>query len=181
MSENKTIKIAKNELRAKCLLERTSLGEAQREEMSASICNRLLTYISNQDIETLFVFWPKKFETNIQAVIQSSGCEILLPRMTGESGVMNFHNYYSEGDLEINRFGIYEPKAHLPIRVPEANSLMIVPALAVDESGYRLGYGGGFYDRYLAKHPARTIACVLDRFMMQTIPSDQNDISVDVL
>lgn len=85
------------------------------------------------------------------------GCEVAFPRVTAEDAPLEFHHVPDGEVLAPGSFGIPEPLAHWPQARPD---LLLVPLLAFDGHGHRLGYGGGFYDRTLAllKVPAIGIA-----------------------
>ena len=76
-------------------------------------------------------------------------------------------------------FGIPEPGEQCPEIAPEEIDLCLVPALACDASGIRLGYGGGFYDRFLPQTAAcRMVLCAQERFLQQ-VPAEQHDMHCD--
>ena len=91
------------------------------------------------------------------ARLVETGCAIAFPRVTGKDQPLDFHHVPDGEVLEPGSFGIPEPLESWPRAVPD---VLLVPLLAFDASGHRLGYGGGFYDRTLAllKVPAIGIA-----------------------
>ena len=89
-----------------------------------------------------------------------------------------------EKDLETGHFGVLEPKAFaLRPTDPKEIDLIIVPGLAFTKSGYRIGYGGGYYDRFLPTlaHKPATIALALDFQVMDTLPLNDFDVPVDMI
>ena len=91
---------------------------------------------------------------------------------------MTFYYVSSEDELEAGAYGIREPRAGLP-SVPESEykgSVCIVPGLVFDREGYRVGYGGGYYDRFLANYTGDAIAPVRDGFLYDgALPRDEFD------
>ncbi len=89
--------------------------------------------------------------------LRRTGCGISLPFITGKGRPLRFHTYEPGDRLVINRSGIAEPDATAPVVEPD---VFLVPLLAFDAQGYRLGYGGGYYDRTLAdaRHKRKILA-----------------------
>lgn len=87
------------------------------------------------------------------------------------------------GDWTISRFGIEEPPPDSPEVAPEALDLVIVPALAFDECGYRLGYGGGYYDRFLPRlrPDCVTVGLMLDALVVTALPAEPHDVPVQIV
>lgn len=85
--------------------------------------------------------------------------------------------------LVISRFGLREPAPSEPELPPESLDLVLVPALAATPAGYRLGYGGGYYDRFLPRlRPDCTTICALpEALLTETLPHDPWDIPVKII
>jgi 5-formyltetrahydrofolate cyclo-ligase len=95
------------------------------------------------------------------------------PRIQGKT--MNF--FSSSGDFEANRFGLEEPAVN-PLRqlqVFSARTLLIMPAVAYDCRGFRLGYGAGFFDRFLAQTQVSTLGVCFDAFLVDELPTETHD------
>ena len=84
-------------------------------------------------------------------------------------------------ELPSGVFGIPMPDASLPELVPEEGDIMLVPALCFDEEGYRLGHGGGYYDRYLAAHPVFSVGLCREALLMPRLPREAHDWAVSCL
>lgn len=84
--------------------------------------------------------------------------------------------------LQPGKFGIREPASSSPVVLPSEIDLCIVPCLCADPDGYRLGYGGGYYDRFLAQSTAYRIAlCAADRLLQTPLPREATDIPCDYI
>ena len=124
--------------------------------------------------DNILLFYPMPDEINLLDLLKD--CKnFYFPRVCGEELEVcpNCENF------EKSKFGIYEP-------VSEAVSskcldLVIVPALMCDKYGYRLGYGGGYYDRFLRKCSAKTLSVVPECLVVDELPHDEFDIPVEVL
>ena len=121
-----------------------------------------------------------------------SGRDLFLPRcrVKGEEGwpgVMDFFACSDLGALEKSSFGIPEPvsgpEAHqlMPEALKEPDTLVIVPALAFDRSGYRLGYGGGYYDRMLASATCPCVGLAFHDLLVESLPREEWDRPVSAI
>ena len=109
----------------------------------------------------------------------SGGREVFLPKVTG-GGTMTFRRITGLSGLEMGRgrsFDIMEPKDSCP----EDNDLdaILVPTVAISPAGVRLGYGYGFYDRFLGASNAVTVSLTLEKQLVRRIPSSDHDVAID--
>ena len=74
-----------------------------------------------------------------------------------------------------------EPQADLPVIPPEAIDLVLVPGLAYDQEGWRLGYGGGYYDRFLKGFMGTSLGVIYDALLLNALPHDANDVQMDFI
>lgn len=128
------------------------------------ICYRIMAMDDYKNAESIFVYADYNKEVKTGAIIEDalkSGKKVALPRvytmeMTGDGKpekYMKFHYITSMNDLEVGYRGIREPKAELPCADMETSgAVMIMPLVGFDEERNRVGYGGGFYDKYLGSH-----------------------------
>ena len=128
------------------------------------------------------LYYPSNFELDVLKLFEFNSIfrqDTLLP-VTNKNNLMNFYSWKKNDVLFVNEFGMLEPaKTH--IKVPD---IMLVPVLAFDKNKYRLGYGKGFYDRYLNKYlkQFKNILTVGVAFSFQRhhkLPIKQNDVKLD--
>ena len=93
-------------------------------------------------------------------------------------GIMEARIIHNLGELQPSMLGIPAPPRSAPVIAADELDMIIVPALAYDFSGYRIGYGGGYYDRYLSTTPALTVGIARERLMKDNIPVQPHDIAV---
>lgn len=157
---------------------KTPLGPEQAEEPAA------------EHVPVLAAFMPHGSEIDIRPVMEwawRQGFTVLLPK-SGPQGAMTFHRVDGYGQLAPGRFGLLEPGPQVPAWPPRAEGgridVMLVPGIAFDRSGGRLGHGRGYYDRYLANHgrhgplPA-LVAPAFSVQMVDKVPVEEHDAAVD--
>ena len=108
------------------------------------------------------------------------GKRIAVPRCAAK-GQMDFFVINSREELAPGAYHIPEPKEACPRAEATPDSLCIVPGLSFDQRGYRLGYGGGYYDRFLAQFPGRSVGLVRSLFLVQKLPAEEYDLAVDAI
>lgn len=108
------------------------------------------------------------------------GKRLFLPKCLGEKGRMRFFLIASPDDLAKGAYGIAEPDIHkCSAAAGFENALCIVPALSFDRSGFRLGYGGGYYDRFLAENDVISVGLCYNELISNALPHESFDKSVD--
>ena len=105
------------------------------------------------------------------------GKPVAVPCCEG-GGLMRFHEIRSLRELTVSAFGIPEPDPSAPEPVCSAKTLCVVPGLLFDRAGYRIGYGGGYYDRFLAGFPGKTIGLCCEALLCPCLPREPFDCSV---
>lgn len=102
------------------------------------------------------------------------GKVLVLPRTEGD--MINFYEISSTDELAAGRFGVMEPPPTHPARRID---LLVVPGIAFDKKGYRLGYGKGYYDRYLSeKKPQFAIGLAYNFQLLESLPHDAHDVKM---
>lgn len=118
-------------------------------------------------------------ESLLEAIIRS-GKRLVMPRMGSAAGEMEHYLVRETSSLETNKWGIKEPQDG-PTVSPSELDLILVPGLAVDLSGNRIGYGKGYYDRFLGAARAKTIILIPEAFILDEIPAEAHDVPVDAI
>lgn len=167
----------KSQLRQSCRLLRKSLGEAARAQAGAAICRQIENWRLFRGSETILTYMPIKSEVDLTPLLFSHPQKRwLLPRiLPGESHRMVFHPY-DAGRLIVHPFGMAEPAPDLPVIPPGEIQLALVPGLAFDRFGWRLGYGGGYYDRFLAEFRGISAGIVFQALLLEQVPHTVLDV-----
>ena len=131
-----------------------------------------------KNAQKIGVYYPIGSEILTQNIIQeliSNGQEVFLPKVIDEK--MEFRKITDFSSLEKGSFDIMEPKDDC--KVNNSLDVILVPTVGISPSGVRLGYGHGFYDKFLAEHKTTTISLILEKQIIKNIPKSEHDILMD--
>ncbi len=131
-----------------------------------------------RNAQKIGVYYPIGSEILTQDIIQellSNGKGVFLPKVTGEN--IEFRKITNFSSLEKGSFDIMEPKDDCMI--DNNLDVVLVPTVGISPIGVRLGYGHGFYDRFLAEHKTTTISLTLEKQIVKNIPKSEHDIIID--
>ncbi len=145
------------------------------EAISRELVQKLQQSKEYKAAKTIMMFYPLKDEVNLLSLLEDETKVFCLPKIDGENLLCCCFD--KNTDLCESCFHTKEPSVDT-ITSPD---LIIVPALAVDRNNYRLGYGKGFYDRFLKNSPAKTIVCIPKELIVDTIFPNEYDIAVDLV
>lgn len=174
----------KSMLRKSLLAERAAISPAFRGAASAAISLHLRTMIDAEGIEQILGFWPYRGEPDLTDLWSQQALEneVGLPAVLPDSGAMVFRRFTSDHTLVENRYGILEPPTESPAMEVREGALLVVPCLAADHHGIRLGYGGGYYDRFLATCPQiLKVGVLFHKFLLPQVPFEQHDQLLDAV
>ena len=168
----------KAELRKQVLQEMKAIPRQQKQAMDQVLTEGLLQHPFYQETNTIatYLSFPHEFQT--QGLIEQAlkdGKKVLIPK-TYPKGRMDFV-VYNPQQLVKTSFGLLEPQGDLEVVDASQIDLIHVPGLAFTREGYRIGYGGGYYDRYLKHFTGHTLSTVYPCQIRDFIP-ENHDIPV---
>lgn len=162
----------KQELRKWARDKRTKLD---MEKISSILYNKLVQTEEYKNSKNIMLFYPLKEEVNLLSLLEDKSKQFYLPRIKGEE--LECCKYSIGDELCESCFHTKEPTCE-PCDVSNID-LVIVPALACDKQNYRLGYGGGFYDRFLRLFKGTTICCIPNELVVENVYPENHDIKMD--
>ena len=151
----------KSKLRKQVLQEMKALSQEQKQAMDRALTKRFLNHPFYQEAKTIatYLSFPHEFQT--QELIEQAlkdGKKVLIPK-TYPKGRMEFVVYHPQ-QLVKTSFGLLEPQGNMEVVDASQIDLIHVPGLAFTIEGYRIGYGGGYYDRYLEHFVGQSLSTI---------------------
>lgn len=147
-----TVKDCKNQLRKKYKAVRKNIDTDLRLKYNDEIFDRVISCKEYANSDTIFAYVSFGDEADTLRIIEHSikiGKRVAVPFCIPNTSLMEFYYINSLDELEKGAFGVLEPFPASSVRAEVKQGLMLVPGLAFDKKGYRMGYGKGYYDRYL--------------------------------
>ncbi len=145
---------------------------------SEKMQKRLKKINAFRDAQKIGAYFPIGSEILTQDIIQellSNGKDVFLPKVIGEK--MEFRKISNFSSLEKGSFDIMEPKDDC--QTDNSLDVVLVPTVGISPAGVRLGYGHGFYDKFLAEHKTTTISLTLEKQIVKNIPKSEHDIIIN--
>ena len=175
----------KEEIREKYRKIRAQIPSETRKHADSQIAERLFNRPEYRDARIIYCYMSFKDQADTASIIDESlrlGKQVALPRVSGKRK-MEFFFISGQKDLVTGFMGIKEPAGYcLEASAPSEDALVLLPGLAFDRSGARLGYGGGFYDTYLAKHAGcKKAALAYSAQIAPEIPTEPVDVKTDMI
>jgi 5-formyltetrahydrofolate cyclo-ligase len=164
-------------LRKSLLQTRQALSAQVWQEKSLAICRHLQASALFDQAQTILSYFSVRQEPDLSSLFHL-GKQWGLSRCVDKALVWHAWSPQAELPLQVGKYGIQEPHPNAPAIAPKHVDLILVPALACDQQGYRLGYGGGYYDRLLSQpqwQPVPTIGIVFEHARLPQLPVDPWD------
>ena len=157
-------------------------------ERSRKIVEQLTAHAALTEARSVALFWPieARKEVDLRALdetLRARGVAIHYPAIDQDTGIMTFKRVDDVAALAEQGLGFAEPPAGAPEATPAGLDAIVVPALAIDPRGHRIGYGAGYYDRALPAFapPAITLAVAYEFQLISEVPDTEGDRPVDWL
>lgn len=163
-------------------LTRNALPSQMRALRSQKIANAVCEMQAFKDARIVAAYSAVRSEASVALVAEASwaqGKTVVFPRV--EERLLVFHQVGPQDALEEGAFGVPEPSATTPVVDLAAIDLVLVPALAADPNGFRIGYGGGYYDRTLPHVGGVSCVTVYDFQLISEVPALEFDVAVDAV
>ena len=160
---------------------RLSMSAEERKQADVAVQQAFLDSEEYKSCTTVLAYVSSDIEVSTAEIVRKAlkSKIVLCPRCEKNGNIMYFYRINSTYDLKEGRFGIFEPDESCEKYCVFDNALCIVPALSYDKDGYRLGFGMGFYDRFLADYNGMKLGLCYDNCMSESFYHDGYDISVD--
>ncbi|MBW4466694.1 MAG: 5-formyltetrahydrofolate cyclo-ligase [Pegethrix bostrychoides GSE-TBD4-15B] len=166
----------KAQLRKSLLQTRQAMSPAVWQQKSQQICAQLQQSGWLNQARTILAYSSLRQEPDLSKLLNANAARWGLPRCVEKS--LSWHLWNPEFPLQAGRYGLLEPRPDAPQITAAEVDLILVPAVACDRSGYRLGYGGGFYDRLLSQPDWRkipTVGVVFEFALLPELPTEAWD------
>lgn len=178
----------KNKIREKYKAMRRAMDPAYKAGCDDRICKRFMSLATYRFADSLLMYAPLEAEVDVMPIAAEAlkrGKTVAFPRCNAQEHTMTYHIVTDLSQLIKGHYGIREPDPDLPVYDPAArrgeNAVCFVPALAFDRKGYRIGYGKGYYDRYLGGFNGARMGVAYSASITETLPRGRFDTAVDFI
>ncbi len=173
----------KRNLRKEYKARRAARSPEERARLDAALCAAVIGSELFADAEAILLYAPIRGEIDVLPIAQAAwraGKTVAFPRVTGPRQ-MSFHTVGSPEELVCGYRGIPEPPENAPPVSRTAGALLLVPALCYDKTGYRLGYGGGYYDAFLTAFSGQALGVCYAEDIIPALPHEAHDFALALL
>lgn len=173
-------------IRERVKAERRGIDPAEKDALDSAICARFLSLASYRYADTLLIYAPKSDEIDVMRIARAAwndGKRVAFPLCDPATRTMTFRLVDGEDGLRVRHFGIREPGDDAPVLDPAhpGTAVCVLPGLVFDRDGFRIGYGGGYYDRFLSEFRGTKVGLVYRKFLIDSVPRGRFDASADAL
>ena len=181
----KNIKERKRELRAYYKKLRAECPQDIKQDLDKELTQKFLLLDEYKNCDTVFAFVSMPIECDTSKIIDNALLDnkrVALPKCKNKSGIMDFYFINSKDDLKKGMYSIFEPDSDKCKLVTDfSHGLCLVPGLCFDFQGYRLGFGKGYYDRFLNDFGGTSVGICYSRYVEKSLPHGIFDKYTDIL
>jgi 5-formyltetrahydrofolate cyclo-ligase len=176
----------KKAIRSRVLAARDALPAAAREQYAESVLATALASTQFVHAKAVLAYVSFGSELSTETLLRrtlAEGKSLVLPRVVKGAAQLQLHRVQTLDQLTAGVWGIREPRADAPTVALYDIDFILVPGVAFDLAGFRIGYGGGYYDRLLgAANPATTrLSVAFDCQLVDAVPNEAHDARVDII
>lgn len=174
----------KREIRKALKEKRKNIPKDKKVIYDKAISERIINSYYFKNASQVLVFSSANDEFDTKHIIESCRNEnkkVFYPLCINGNGEMKFLQVNTFDDLSEGMYKIFEPKPYCKEYIQMENDIAIVPCLSTDKSGYRIGYGKGYYDRFLKDFNGVSICPCYEELLTDTLPIDEYDIKVNII
>lgn len=169
----------KQHLRAECKEKRRVLSETEKARLDRKITNKFLNLFQYREAQTLLCYVSTEIEVDTFQILRRAledGKTVAVPRCVDGTREMDFYILTDLKQLSVGAFGVLEPNSAQCEKLTDlSDGLCVVPALCYDLNGFRLGYGKGYYDRFLSRFAGNTVGLVYENCLCGSLPHGKFD------
>lgn len=185
MSVSQDIKAEKTELRKTTKQSRSRIDREKKSDYDAEIQSRVLTLREYMETDVIFTYVSRGIEVSTMELIfaaWANGKKVAVPKCLPDTNEMEFYIIKSMDDLAPGHYEIPEPIPEKCEKITDfSHGVCIVPGLSFDAEGYRLGYGRGYYDRFLKQFDGTSIGLCYASYVKYKLPRSNYDMPVDYI
>lgn len=171
--------MTKSELRKSAISELKNIDIQEKKAVEQNLTEQLVQSDFWICAETIGITISQNFEWNTRPIIEAAwdaGKKVCVPKCQPSKKLLTFYKFESYDQLETVYYNLLEPKPREDLRVvPSEIDLLIVPGVLFDRRGFRIGFGGGYYDRFLSHFPNNSIALASSKQVIDQLPTDAYD------
>lgn len=176
------IRLDKKEYRQLMKTKLAKVDELEYKRKSAMIHNKVLNIdkIKQANIIALTIAnFPEVDTKNLIEALWKQGKQVAIPKCTPSTKEMEFYIFKDYNELELVYAGLWEPIINETTKINKGQiDVLISPGIVFDKEGYRIGFGGGYYDRYLTDFSKMTISMAFEMQIVEKVPRDAYDLSI---
>ena len=174
----------KNELRADLKQKRDSIDAEHKKQLDRAIVEQIAASREFRKAKKVLLYAPHGSEINLLPLVRLArklGKTVAFPRCDTETCTIQFYVLEPNQRLVRGAYGIAEPAPDAPLCELDAQTLCILPGLSFDTNGHRIGYGKGYYDRFLKEFSGMTAGAVYEQLLSDEIPTEAHDLPVQTV